>query len=446
MTSNDIEARRVAIELAEDCQQKRKAEATPAVADPLPAATVPTNGTIPPGTKAIWRSGKDEGDLPITIKDAGIVVDGIRYYATEEFKGGTPETEIILDLPPGATVAINGNGHHSRLTKQERVERIRANVPKELQDLNQWVVWRTETRKDKPTKVPYNVNRAEEQRASSTDPKTWTSFQTATRAYLYGNYDGVGFVFHEDDPFAGVDFDKCIMGGVMDPLRAGWMKRLDSYSEDSQSGTGAHTIVIGELPPGGRKSTQHNVEMYDDGRFFVMTGDHIPGTPREINERDPQLKALHTEIFAKQEEPKKPSSNAQDTGGAIPTDDQELLRRMFASKNGNAIKALWDGSTTAHNDDDSAADQALCNHLAFWTGKDARRMDRMFRQSKLMRDKWDANARSGETYGEGTIARAITGTKEVYTPKATKDAGETTAKPEPPSDTKASALIEHGGR
>lgn len=65
----------------------------------------------------------------------------------------------------------------------------------------------------------------------------------------------------------------------------------------------------------------------------------------------------------------------------------------------------------------SEADLALCSHLAFWTGRDAAKMDSMFRQSGLMRDKWDRQ-QSGTTYGAITIQKAIENCKEVYTPKA----------------------------
>ncbi|MGQ7182466.1 phage NrS-1 polymerase family protein [Escherichia coli] len=41
-----------------------------------------------------------------------------------------------------------------------------------------------------------------------------------------------------------------------------------------------------------------------------------------------------------------------------------------------------------------ASDLSLCNHLAFWTGKSATRMDSMFRETSLIRDKWLHRERS----------------------------------------------------
>src|SRR5699024_5457550 len=71
--------------------------------------------------------------------------------------------------------------------------------------------------------------------------------------------------------------------------------------------------------------------------------------------------------------------------------------------------------TSKHNYDNSSADLALCNHLAFWTGKNPDQMDEIFRQSELMRDKWDnVHSSNGDTYGMMTIKEAITSCKNVY--------------------------------
>ena len=96
-----------------------------------------------------------------------------------------------------------------------------------------------------------------------------------------------------------------------------------------------------------------------------------------------------------------------------PTDDEELIKKMCSSKSaasafgGKAsFSDLWDGKTDFHGGDNSSADAALCQHLAFWTGKDCTRVDRLFRLSGLMRDKWDRKT-AGSTYGAITILKAI---------------------------------------
>lgn len=92
-----------------------------------------------------------------------------------------------------------------------------------------------------------------------------------------------------------------------------------------------------------------------------------------------------------------------------------LLEKMFSSKNGAAIRGLFNGDTTAYSEDQSTADLALCGHLAFWTGRDPGEMDRLFRQSDLMRQKWDEKHSSdGRTYGQMTIGKALEACKESY--------------------------------
>lgn len=299
------------------------------------------------------------------------------------------------------------------MDKQAIVNRITQNFPEEMRLLHQWVVWRIEVRDDKPTKVPYAVDGS---RAESDNPNTWTSFDTACNAYLHGSYTGVGFMFSEYDPYIGVDFDKCAADGVIDPQKIGHVDLLDSYTEFSQSGKGLHTIIRGILPPGGRKSAQHGIEMYDRKRFFVVTGDALCNYPLTINDRQTHIEHLHALIFPKQANQASTRNNAQ-ANNDVPADDKELWEKIFTSNNGAKVRALYDGHKKGYDDDDSAADLALCNYLAFWTGGDAERIDRMFRQSRLYRDKWDRNARTGETYGEGTIARAIAGTVNTYSPQ-----------------------------
>ena len=69
--------------------------------------------------------------------------------------------------------------------------------------------------------------------------------------------------------------------------------------------------------------------------------------------------------------------------------DADLLEKIRRSKKGPDFEALWSGQTAGHGEDHSAADLALANILSFWTNGDAARMDRLFRQSSLMREKWD---------------------------------------------------------
>lgn len=49
---------------------------------------------------------------------------------------------------------------------------------------------------------------------------------------------------------------------------------------------------------------------------------------------------------------------------------------------------------------------ALVSHLAYWTNGNAYRMDRLFRQSGLMRVKWDT-MHGSQTYSDMTISKTL---------------------------------------
>jgi primase-polymerase (primpol)-like protein len=79
----------------------------------------------------------------------------------------------------------------------------------------------------------------------------------------------------------------------------------------------------------------------------------------------------------------------------------------------------------------------LCFYLAFWTGGDPERMDRLFRDSGLMREKWNRrHYGNGAKYGEVTIARALLKTDDYYDPPSGSTTESETPTPEeqpPPS-------------
>jgi len=155
------------------------------------------------------------------------------------------------------------------MIKESPVILVAENIPEELKELNQWVSWRYEGRDDKLTKVPYTP---QGRRASSTDPTTWSAFSEALGASQ--DHDGIGFVFSEDDPYAGIDLDECRdpYTGNVERRAAETLKRVgpDAYTEISPSGFGIHIIVRASVRGGGMR--RGNIEMYSRGRFFTITG------------------------------------------------------------------------------------------------------------------------------------------------------------------------------
>jgi putative DNA primase/helicase len=145
-------------------------------------------------------------------------------------------------------------------------------IPDEMKTYAHWVLWRFERRDGKPpTKVPYSVDTG--RHASTTDSRTWASFDEALEAYqATKRWHGVGFVLSSGDPFVGIDFDKARnpATGEVDPRVLEYVEKFEvSYVEVSVSGTGLHLITRGKIKGGTKKG---DYELYDQDRFFTLTG------------------------------------------------------------------------------------------------------------------------------------------------------------------------------
>ncbi len=277
-------------------------------------------------------------------------------------------------------------------------------LPDEIQQSARCVIWRRENANGngRITKIPY-VATEPARLASSTDPSTWRPFLDARNAFEDGKADGPGFVL--GNGYVGIDIDHCVVDGQIDDDARVIVDAIGSYTELSPSETGLHILCRGSLPPGRRRIGRY--ELYDSGRYFTLTGRHVPDTPTTLFDVTHALRALHRRLFGD-------VTHAEPTPSATPLDDHTLLEHAFTASNGAAIRALWDGDVRAYTSR-SEADLALCAHLAFWTGRDASRIDALFRRSALMREKWDER-RGAETYGQITIATAIDGCQDVYSP------------------------------
>jgi len=287
-------------------------------------------------------------------------------------------------------------------------------IPAPLRDYPQWVCWRAKERDGKMTKIPIDPQTGSF--ASVSDPETWSLYEVALGASEAE--DGLGFVFTEDDPFVGVDLDDCREDGELTEWAEDIVERLDSYTEVSPSGTGVHVLIEGMIPS--TKSRSGSVECYDSARFFTMTGDHLSGTPTSIEERQEEFAPVYDQYVYGDDE-SSTEERAQERG-AVSTStslsDAELIEKATNAKNGAKFETLWNGSTTGY-ESQSEADMALCCLLAFWTGNNESRMDRLFRDSGLYREKWDeVHYVDGSTYGEQTIANAVQVSSDTYEQEA----------------------------
>ena len=296
---------------------------------------------------------------------------------------------------------------------------IVANTPDRLRERRQWVCWKYIECDGKATKCPVNARTGAP--ADSTDPSTWVSFDEAIAAYRdRQQYAGVGYVFTAEDPFTGIDLDGCIDddGDVVGSARE-IIDVLNSYTEVSPSGRGVKIFVGGRKPDGlGCRSKTiagfKETEVYSEKRFFTVTGRHVAGTPLSVEDRQAELESLCRRLWPRKYTPR---INGTTNTAVVDLDDEALIERASEAKNGDRFKRLWAGDTSLHGGDHSAADQSLCNALAFWTGCDATRMDWLFRQSGLFRKKWNEK-RGDRTYGQITIETAIVDCTDAYSPRS----------------------------
>jgi len=160
-------------------------------------------------------------------------------------------------------------------------------------------------------------------------------------------------------------------------------KRLNSFTEISGSGTGLHIFLKTQQPPtsGCRRGS---FEVYWTRRWVAITGDHLAGTPTDLEDRTDLLLEIHREVFGPPPDTTLPPV-APPTAPLLLSDD-EVLALARTAANGLRFRELFDGPVPAG--DHSRIDFALVCKLLFWLAGDLDRVDRVFRKSALMRPKW----------------------------------------------------------
>lgn len=312
-------------------------------------------------------------------------------------------------------------------------------IPQFLRDLPYWSAWPAIPRENgKIGKRPLGINGKFNQ---TNNPAGWVNFDIIRTFYEtnqgknfsyndksgehQGRISGVGILLDQSLSLVGIDFDSVIdVDGNIINWAQPFIQELQTitYCEVSPSGKGIRAFIRGKKPTG--RCRRGDLELYDDKRFLTVTGHKLSDCPNEPgNGPDAQtiIDKLVNFITNSQENisTKGGSHNRQTAQSPNNLTDQELLNKARNASDGYYFRKLFDdGDTSKHNGDHSASDMALCLKLAYWTGKYADRMDRLFRQSALMRgDKWDRNCTQGMTYGQVTISRAISDCKSIYDPE-----------------------------
>lgn len=316
-------------------------------------------------------------------------------------------------------------------------------LPPALLPLGAWpqfVAWIAVPHPTKPGKFnKFPVNWQTGDVIDAHNPQYWTSAACALAMapqWDRGYGSGAGFVFTANDPFFFHDIDGAYdrAAGDWSPLAKSLCARLAGCAvEVSHSGTGLHVIGRTAALQHRSKNVLLNLELYTSGRFVALTGLHATGNAD--HDATVPLAAIAAEFFP----PLPPGQTwegwtsepvAEYTGTA---DDDALIAKAMASGQRTAA-AVFGGAATGPTFADlwearvdvlaawrpgeghkpfgqSEADQALANMLAFWTGKNCERMERLMRRSALARDKWDVH----RTYLADTILKACGFVQKVYT-------------------------------
>ena len=282
-----------------------------------------------------------------------------------------------------------------------------------IKETQRFCCWRYEQRDGRKTKVPYDPVTGK--RAETNKPETFSDFKTALS--VLKKYDGIGIRIGND--ICALDLDDCFEeNGKLKPWAQDIVDMFSGcYMELSPSGKGLRIIFIASNYQYDKAKYYINnralgLEVYVAGatnRFVTLTGNVY--REGDIPEKTEVLKIMLDKYMLR------PATTRMETPafeGSSYLSDESVIVKASSAANREKFKALWQGDFSGYASQ-SEADLALCCILAFCCGKDARQMDRLFRQSGLFRDKWD-RPQSGSTYGQITLEKAIAVTTTVYSP------------------------------
>lgn len=296
-----------------------------------------------------------------------------------------------------------------------------AAYPEEIKELA-FCNWRLEKMKDGPRKVPYNPRTG--YRASAKEPDTFADLETALR--VVARYDGVGIRI--DGKIGCIDIDDCVLedGSLTDIANAVLALLPDTFVELSPSGQGLHLFFIvpddfvfdsDEYYINNRKVGMEIYVPSHSHQFVTITGNMFRDGSLSVS-----AEALYTVLDTYMKRPgiQHVQINVPE-GGSVLT-DAEVIYKASNCPTGEKFMTLYQGDwhdlQGDKKDDEwthSEADMSFCRILAFWCRGDMEQMDRIFRESALMRDKWDRR-QSGSTYGQLQMRKAISYCTEFYEP------------------------------
>lgn len=252
-------------------------------------------------------------------------------------------------------------------------------IPEELKTIPAWICWRYEDiGSAKPTKVPYCAN--SRSLANVNDPGTWSPFSVAFNRFNSDKFDGVGFVFSDNDPYTFIDLDdpSKLNNGQPNPnyqsdfdRQVKIFKEFNSYSEVSPSGNGLHVIVKGKVPVGRRRSF---IEIYSSQRYATFTGNiHLD---KPIAYQQETLMQLWDQMGSA------PNTHIYTGHDKETLNDEQIINQALNAVNGIKFKSLLEGRWGDGYPSQSEADLAFIDIVAFYT-QNKKQIERIFKNSTL---------------------------------------------------------------
>jgi len=241
-------------------------------------------------------------------------------------------------------------------------------------------------------------------------------FFTVTTDHLDGTPTNLT---HRRDALLGVHYEYVQTSPDDDTSVAELGDVVEGASDGSETSTGPGETADSEAD---NSDVEDVVAIGSDSALYARYGLDFPDI------EDSGLEAALHSLSPKALPSSLPTTLEDVAGPGVDLDDDDLLERAVASKSGETIEALLDGREDLWNGMDSRypsqseADMGLCFYLAFWTGGDPERMDRLFRDSGLMRGKWDSvHFANGATYGDVCVARTLLSVDDYYTPPVNQE-------------------------
>lgn len=295
-----------------------------------------------------------------------------------------------------------------------------------------YITWRSLPPKiegAKNRKVPWCVVNGER---DPHDPSWWmTPEQCAATVAAHPEMQlQQGVILSDGDPYFLLDLDDCHDGT---DWTDGAKRIIESFPtaaiEVSINGKGLH--ILGQCDASQLQNRRNKFNLYGvecefyHTKRFIALGYGFQGTvdldwtAHLLNILPVREVVTHLAI-----------TDEADPDWSGPEDDDALITLMTAARGGAAqmfgdkatVEDLWTAnvealakhypSVSGDQFDRSSADGALMAHLAFWTGKNTARMDRLFRRSALMRPKYEKHG--NYDYAGNTISGAVANTKNVY--------------------------------